>query len=70
LEDVSGDTGEICAVIESRDGRLVAVTGVGVVAAGGTGADVFWAGLARPVEAATVRAVPDFDFARWGLSKV
>jgi 3-oxoacyl-[acyl-carrier-protein] synthase II len=56
-------------MIESRDGRRVAVTGVGVVAPCGTGADDFWAGLARPAEPAVVRRVPDFDPARWGLAR-
>jgi 3-oxoacyl-[acyl-carrier-protein] synthase II len=57
-------------VIESRAGRRVVVTGVGVVTPVGTGAEQFWAGLARPVEPAVVRRVPDFDPARWGLSRV
>jgi 3-oxoacyl-[acyl-carrier-protein] synthase II len=57
-------------VIESRDGRRVLVTGVGVVAPGGTGAEQFWAGLASPVEPAVVRRIPDFDPARWGLTRV
>jgi 3-oxoacyl-[acyl-carrier-protein] synthase II len=57
-------------LIESRDGRRVAVTGVGVVAPCGTGADEFWSGLARPAEPATVRRVPEFDPTRWGLSTV
>jgi 3-oxoacyl-[acyl-carrier-protein] synthase II len=57
-------------VIESRDGRRVVVTGVGVVAPCGTGAEPFWAGLARPVEPAVVRHVQDFSPADWGLSHV
>jgi 3-oxoacyl-[acyl-carrier-protein] synthase II len=46
------------------------VTGVGVVAPCGTGAEPFWAGLARPVEPAVVRRVPDFTPSDWGLSHV
>jgi 3-oxoacyl-[acyl-carrier-protein] synthase II len=57
-------------VIESRDGRRVVVTGVGVVTPCGTGVEQFWAGLARPAEPEVVRRVPDFDPARWGLSRV
>ena len=57
-------------MIESRNDRKVVVTGVGVVAPCGTGADEFWAGLAAPPEPAVVRRVADFDPARWGLSRV
>jgi 3-oxoacyl-[acyl-carrier-protein] synthase II len=57
-------------VIESRDGRRVVVTGVGVVSPVGTGAEQFWAGLAKPTPPAVVRRVPDFDPAEWGLSRV
>jgi 3-oxoacyl-[acyl-carrier-protein] synthase II len=57
-------------VLESRDGRRVLVTGVGVVAPGGTGAEQFWTGLAGPAEPAVVRRVPGFDPAQWGLSRV
>jgi 3-oxoacyl-[acyl-carrier-protein] synthase II len=57
-------------VIESRDGRRVVVTGLGVVAPCGTGPVEFWAGLARLAAPGVVRRVPDFDPARWGLSKV
>lgn len=39
----------------------VLVTGVGVVAPCGIGADAFWAGLARPPEPEPVRAVADFS---------
>ena len=35
-------------MIESRDGRRVVITGVGVVASCGVGAAAFWAGCARP----------------------
>jgi 3-oxoacyl-[acyl-carrier-protein] synthase II len=57
-------------VIESRGGRRVVITGVGVVAPGGTGAEQFWRGLCQPVEPAVVRRVPDFDPSQWGLSRV
>jgi 3-oxoacyl-[acyl-carrier-protein] synthase II len=57
-------------VIESRDGRRVVVTGVGVIAPCGTGADEFWTGLARPVPPSIVRTVVGFDPLDWGLSKV
>jgi 3-oxoacyl-[acyl-carrier-protein] synthase II len=57
-------------VIESRDGRRVVVTGVGVVSPCGIGAEQFWAGLARPVEPAVVRRVPGFDPAQWGMTRV
>lgn len=57
-------------MIESRDGRRVVVTGVGVVAPCGVGADAFWAGLAKPAEPAVVREVPAFDPEQWGLSRV
>jgi 3-oxoacyl-[acyl-carrier-protein] synthase II len=57
-------------VIESRDGRRVVVTGVGVVAPCGVGAADFWAGLAKPAEPRTERRVDDFDPASIGLSKV
>ncbi|MBX6358276.1 MAG: beta-ketoacyl-[acyl-carrier-protein] synthase family protein [Micromonosporaceae bacterium] len=56
-------------MIESRDGRRVVVTGVGVVAPCGTGAEEFWAGLARPAEPAVVRRVPDFEPEQWGLAR-
>ncbi|MGH3683237.1 MAG: beta-ketoacyl synthase N-terminal-like domain-containing protein, partial [Natronosporangium sp.] len=57
-------------MIESRDGRRVVVTGVGVVAPCGTGLGQFWAGLARPAEPAVVRRVPSFDPAQWGITRV
>lgn len=57
-------------MLESRDGRRVVVTGLGVVAPCGTGLDEFWAGLARPVPPAVVRRVPAFDPAGWGMSRV
>ncbi|WP_163507322.1 beta-ketoacyl-[acyl-carrier-protein] synthase family protein [Fodinicola acaciae] len=56
-------------MIESRDGREVVVTGVGVVSPAGIGAEAFWAGLSRPVEDATTREVTGFDPADWGLTK-
>ncbi|HET9691051.1 MAG TPA: beta-ketoacyl-ACP synthase II [Acidimicrobiales bacterium] len=42
-------------------GRRVAVTGVGVVAPCGVGAEAFWAGLFGPQPDGTERRVPDFD---------
>ncbi len=57
-------------MIEARDGRRVVVTGVGVVSPAGSGAVDFWRGLSAPVEPAVVRRVPDFDPARYGLSRV
>ena len=54
---------------ESRDGRRVAVTGVGVLAPCGIGAKAFWQGLAGTVEPAAVRRVEDFDPAAIGLSR-
>src|SRR5262245_44794700 len=57
-------------MIESRDGRRVVITGVGVVAPCGTGVDAFWDGLAKPVEPAVFRRVADFDPERWGLTRV
>src|SRR3569833_15936 len=58
------------AVIESRDGRRVVVTGVGVVAPCGIGATAFWEGLAKPPEPRTERRDEGFDPASIGLSKV
>jgi 3-oxoacyl-[acyl-carrier-protein] synthase II len=57
-------------VIESRDGRRVVITGVGVITPYGTGIPDFWASLSKPVEPAVARAVPDFVATDWGLSKV
>lgn len=57
-------------MIESRGGRRVVITGVGVVAPCGIGADEFWAGLARPPAPAVLRRVPDFDPDRVGLRRV
>src|SRR5690606_3341085 len=51
-------------------GRRVVVTGLGVVAPGGIGAEQFWQGLMRPVEPAVVRRVADFQPETWGLSRV
>lgn len=57
-------------MIESRSGRRVVVTGVGVVAPCGVGAGPFWSGLARPVPPSVVRRVPGFEPAKWGIARV
>jgi 3-oxoacyl-[acyl-carrier-protein] synthase II len=57
-------------MIESRDGRRVVVTGVGVVAPCGVGADAFWAGLCKPAEPTVIRRVVDFDPEEYGLTRV
>jgi 3-oxoacyl-[acyl-carrier-protein] synthase II len=47
-------------------GRRVAVTGIGVIAACGTGKQAYWDGLLRPVTAVgTTRPISDFDPAQW-----
>jgi 3-oxoacyl-[acyl-carrier-protein] synthase II len=50
---------------ESRDGRRVVVTGVGVVGVCGVGAEAFWAGLHDKPADARVRTVDGFDPSRW-----
>src|SRR5690606_1269985 len=57
-------------VIESRGGRRVVITGVGVVAPCGIGAEAFWAGLAAPPEPNVLRRVRDFDPEQAGLRRV
>ena len=57
-------------MIESRNGRRVVITGVGVLAPCGVGADAFWAGLSKPVAPETHRNISDFDPAEWGLKHV
>lgn len=57
-------------MIEARDGRRVVITGVGVLAPCGIGAEAFWAGLSRPAEPETNRRITDFDPAEWGLKHV
>jgi 3-oxoacyl-[acyl-carrier-protein] synthase II len=57
-------------MIESRDGRRVVITGVGVVASCGIGAGEFWQGLAKPAEPRAERHVEGFDPFAIGLSKV
>ena len=57
-------------MIESRDGRRVVITGVGVVASCGIGAGEFWQGLAKPPEPRAERHVEGFDPFAIGLSKV
>jgi len=47
-------------------GRRVAVTGIGVVAACGTGKEAYWEGLLRPVTTVgTTRPLDDFDPSPW-----
>lgn len=57
-------------MIEARNGRRVVITGVGVLAPCGVGADEFWAGLSKPAEPETNRSISDFDPADWGLKHV
>ena len=57
-------------MIESRDGRRVVITGVGVVAACGIGAAAFWEGLGRPPRAGVLRPVLGFDPEAAGLRRV
>jgi 3-oxoacyl-[acyl-carrier-protein] synthase II len=57
-------------MIESQDGRRVVVTGVGVVAPCGIGAEAFWVGLTKPVGAEVVRRVDDFHPESVGLARV
>ncbi|MDQ4037374.1 MAG: beta-ketoacyl-[acyl-carrier-protein] synthase family protein [Actinomycetota bacterium] len=57
-------------MIEARDGRRVVITGVGVLAPCGVGADAFWAGLSKPAQPGTHRNISDFDAAKWGLKHV
>lgn len=57
-------------MIESRGGRRVVVTGLGVVAPCGVGVEDFWRGLSQPAAPAVVRRVPDFDPTAFGLSRV
>lgn len=52
---------------ESRDGRRVVITGVGVLGPCGTGAEDFWKGLGEPVEPAVNRKVEGFDPQDYGL---
>ncbi|MFI5841936.1 beta-ketoacyl-[acyl-carrier-protein] synthase family protein [Catenuloplanes sp. NPDC051500] len=57
-------------MLESRNGRRVVVTGVGLVAPCGIGAADFWAGLSKPAMPSVTREVPGFDAAVIGLSTV
>jgi 3-oxoacyl-[acyl-carrier-protein] synthase II len=57
-------------MIESRNGRRVVITGVGVVAPCGIGADDFWQGLSKPPEPRVERRIEGFDPFAIGLSKV
>lgn len=53
---------------ESRDGRRVVITGLGVIAPCGTGLEDFWAGLGVEAEPAVERKV-DFDPEQFGLKR-
>ena len=55
--------------MESRNGRRVVISGVGVVSPCGTGTEEFWTGLAKPVESSTARRVTGFDPAGYGLAR-
>lgn len=52
---------------ESRDGRRVVITGIGVLGPCGTGGEDFWKGLGEPVEPAVNRKVEGFDPLDYGL---
>jgi len=52
-------------VLESIAGRRVAVTGIGVVAPCGVGAEAFWTGLLAEPAPAVRRLVPDWDPSPW-----
>lgn len=54
-------------MIESRDGRRVVITGLGVIAPCGTGLDAFWEGLGKLAEPEVERSIPDFDPKAYGL---
>jgi 3-oxoacyl-[acyl-carrier-protein] synthase II len=56
-------------VIETRGGRRVVVTGLGVVAPCGIGVEAFWAGLRETPKPDTVRCVEGFDPADWGMPR-
>ncbi|MDQ6875866.1 MAG: beta-ketoacyl-[acyl-carrier-protein] synthase family protein [Actinomycetota bacterium] len=55
-------------MIESRLGRRVAITGLGVLAPCGIGVGAFWEGLMHAPEPAVVRRVPRFEPSMTGLS--
>ncbi|MBA3523428.1 MAG: beta-ketoacyl-[acyl-carrier-protein] synthase family protein [Geodermatophilaceae bacterium] len=57
-------------MIESRDGRRVVITGLGVLAPCGTGVDAFWTGLHTPAAPQVERTVADFDPVAWGIKHV
>lgn len=54
-------------MIESRDGRRVVITGLGVIAPCGTGVDEFWEGLGKPADPAVERKIAGFDPKEYGL---
>jgi 3-oxoacyl-(acyl-carrier-protein) synthase len=57
-------------MIEAQNGRRVVITGLGVVAPCGFGVDEYWAGLAKPVEPAVIRRVPEMSPEKYGLGRV
>ena len=54
-------------MMESRDGRRVVITGLGVLAPCGTGLEAFWEGLGKPAEPTVERNISDFDPQDYGL---
>lgn len=54
-------------MMESRDGRRVVITGLGVLAPCGTGLQAFWEGLGRPAAPEVERSIDDFDPKHYGL---
>lgn len=54
-------------MMESRDGRRVVITGLGVLAPCGTGLEAFWEGLGKEAEPTVERQIPDFDPKAHGL---
>lgn len=54
-------------MIESRDGRRVVITGLGVIAPCGTGLEAFWEGLGKPAAPDLERKISDFDPKEYGL---
>jgi 3-oxoacyl-[acyl-carrier-protein] synthase II len=57
-------------MIEAQHGRQVVVTGLGVVAPCGIGAEDYWVGLTKQVEPTSVLRVRDLEPEAYGLSRV